>query len=313
MPFSNSLRPIFLIVVAGLLILACDASTVTSLLSGGVARPTVAIQSPTAGASFKAGDEIQVQSTAADPNGVVRVELSVDGQIVATDAPPIPQGQASFSVIQKWKATEGTHTLSVRAYNVSGAGSDPAIISVNVAGGSVALASPSAPPGTLSPAGGTATVGAKPTDTIAVAQPSATRRPTTPTATRPAASPTIAAPPGIYAVSIRLDPASPKVNQFVTFYVTFLNNVGETKRFRWFVKIYRPDERNSFGETAKKDDDFPVGRIELQSQSNWRVGGFADCQPFFARAFWYDADTTLVTEFLKTDGQSVNTGFSVCP
>lgn len=117
----------------------------------------------------------------------------------------------------------------------------------------------------------------------------------------------------MYAVSIRLDPTNPKINNFVTFYVTFLNNTGEAKKFRWFVKIYRPDERNSFGETAKKDDDFPVGRIELASQGNWRVGGFADCQPFFARVFWYDVDTTLVTEFLKTDGQSVNQGFSVCP
>lgn len=309
MPSLKSFRPILLLVAASLVVLACDASTLTSLVPGGVARPTVAIQSPTTGATFKAGDEVQIQSTAADANGIVRVELSVDGQMVSTETPPIPQGQASFSVVQKWKATEGTHTISVRAYNASGAGSDPAILSLSVSAGSVALASPSVPP--TASGGTTPTVGG-PTETASVIRPTATRAPST--ATRPAATATISAPPGMYAVSIRFDPANPKVNNTVTFYVTFLNNTGQTKRFRWFVKIYREENpRNSFGETAKKDDDFPVGRIELASPNNWKVGGFADCQPFFARAFWYDIDSTLVTEFLKTDGQSVNTGFSVCP
>ncbi len=308
MPSVKSFRPILLFVAASLVVLACDASTLTSLVPGGVVRPTVAIQSPTTGATFKAGDEVQIQSMAADPNGIVRIELSVDGQVVSTETPPIPQGQASFSVVQKWKATEGTHTISVRAYNASGAGSDPAILSLSISAGSVALASPSVPP---TASGGTTPTVAGPTETAGVTRPTATRAPST--ATRPAATNTPVGPPGMYAVSIRLDPANPKVNNFVTFYVTFLNNTGETKKFRWFVKIFRPDERNSFGETAKKDDEFLVGRRELASPANWKVGGFSDCQPFFARVFWYDIDTTLVTEFLKTDGQSVNTGFSVCP
>jgi hypothetical protein len=310
MPSTRSIRRIFPFLATGLLILACDASTLTALIPGGVARPTVAIQSPTAGATFKAGDEVQIQSTATDANGIVRVELSVDGQIISTDVPPIPQGQASFSVVQKWKATPGTHTISVRAFNATGAGSDPAILSLDVSAGTVAQASATVPP--TSPSGATPTGGAAgSSETPSVVRPTSTRAPAT--AARPVATNTSVAPPGMYGVSIRLSPTTPKVNEFVTFYVTFLNNTGETKRFRWFVKIFRPDERNSFGETAKKDDDFPVGRIELQSPNNWRVGGFADCQPFFARAFWYDTDTTLVTEFLRTDGQSVNQGFSVCP
>jgi Big-like domain-containing protein len=310
MPSLNRGRTILWMIVAVLVILACDASTLTSLMPGGVARPTVVIQSPTSGANFKAGDDVQIQSTATDANGIVRVELSVDGQIVSTDAPPIPQGQASFSVVQKWKATEGTHTISVRAFNASGAGSDPAIVALSVSAGSIAQASATLPPASPGAATPTGTV-AGPTETISVARPTSTRAPAT--ATRAAATNTPSGPPGVYAVSIRVDPPGPKVNSFVTFYVTFSNTTGDTKRFRWYVKIFRPDERNSFGETAKKDDDFPVGRVELQSPNNWRVGGFADCQPFFARAFWYDVDTTLVTEFLRTDGQSVNQGFNVCP
>ena len=311
MQFPKPVRMLF-IVLSAAFILACDIS---AFLPVGNARPNVVIQSPVSGATFKEGDEVPIQSTSSDPAGIVRVELLVDGQVVSSDAPPIPQGQVSFSLVQKWKATGGSHTLSVRAYNASGTGSDPASVSVEVAAGQqTALASPTA--GSVNtPAPIASPPGAQPTNTSGAisTQPTATRRPNTPTPTRAAASPTSSAPPGVYAVSIRLDPPNPKVNQFVTFYVTFLNTTTETKHFKWYVKIYR-DAPSSFGETARTDNDFPVGRVEFASASNWRVGGFADCQPFFARPFWLDTENNVPpTEFLKTDGQAVNQGFNVCP
>jgi hypothetical protein len=64
--------------------------------------------------------ELQAQSN----TKITRVELLVDGDVVRTD--PSPSPQVSFTLIQTWKATPGTHTLGVRAYNTSGAASDPA-------------------------------------------------------------------------------------------------------------------------------------------------------------------------------------------
>lgn len=305
-------KRIFVALLMVTFILGCDIS---SILPGSSARPVAQIQSPEGGATFKEGDEIPIQSTSRDPAGIVRVELLVDGQVVSTDAPPIPQGQVSFSLVQKWKATGGSHTISVRAYNAAGTGSDPANITIQVAPGQqTALASPTAgsintPAPIASPPGGSATN----TVSASSSQPTATRRPNTPTPTRAAASPTSSAPPGVYAVGMRLDPGNPRGGNQVTFFVSFLNTTKETKHYRWFVKIYRPDERNSFGETAKSDIDIPAGTAEFATPNNWKTGVFADCQPFFARPFWFDIDTTLVTEFLKTDGQAVNQGFSVCP
>ncbi len=312
MQVLKSLRMI-LPLAAAALILACDVS---ALVPGASGRPKVVIQSPASGSIFKEGDDVPVQSTSSDPAGVVRVELMVDGQVVSSDAPPIPQGQASFSLVQKWKATSGSHTISVRAYNTAGAGSDPASVSVDVAAGQqTALASPTAV-SVNTPAPIASPPGAQPTNTPGAisAQPTATRRPNTPTPTRPAASPTTSAPPGVYAVSMRVDPANPKTNTPVTFYVTFLNTTKETKHFRLFVKIYRPDELKSFGETAKVDIDVQVGTSEFPTPNNWKTGVFSDCQPYFARPFSYDSENpSNPLEFLRTDGQAVNRGFSVCP
>jgi hypothetical protein len=95
-------------------------------------KPGIVIVAPPSGSQYAEGDDVAVQSTATDPTGVVRVELTVDGASVSTDAPPTAQGQSSFSVIQHWKATPGTHTLIVRAANAAGALSDPAGIAISV-------------------------------------------------------------------------------------------------------------------------------------------------------------------------------------
>jgi Ig-like domain from next to BRCA1 gene/Bacterial Ig domain len=103
-------------------LLACDL--------GGGSKPTVVISSPPSGSTFHEGDEVAVQSTSADASGVTRVELTVDGAVVRNDA--APSAQTNFSIVQTWKATQGTHTIAVRAYNAAGTASDPAAISIQV-------------------------------------------------------------------------------------------------------------------------------------------------------------------------------------
>jgi hypothetical protein len=109
-------------------------------------KPVVVIVTPPSGSQYVQGDDVAVQSTATDPKGVVRVELTVDGAIVSTDAPPTAQGQLSFSVIQHWKATPGSHTLIVRAANAAGAQSDPAGITVSVMPANLPANTPTALP-----------------------------------------------------------------------------------------------------------------------------------------------------------------------
>ena len=243
--------------------------------------------------------------------GIVRVELSVDGAVVRSDAPPIAQGQTSFSVIQTWKATAGNHTLSVRAFNAGSAASDPALLAITVTAGVATIPAPTAAP-TLPPLGGTPV---NPSILLTPTLGPSGTTPVVPTITRtrtPAFTPTISAPPGVWAVSIRLDPVKPQIKQPTTFFVKFLNATGSPQHYKWYVKIYEPDAKNSKGETPKVDNDLPVGSVELQSPS-WTLFNLGACQEYFARVFWVDQDNK-VTEFIKPDQSGpYSAGFQVCP
>lgn len=133
------------------LVIAVAGVTGCSLAGGG--KPTVVIASPPSGSSFTEGDTVSVQSTSTASSGVARVELDVDGAVVRNDTPPA--NQASFPLIQTWKAISGTHTLTVRAYNAAGVSSDPAAVSVQV-NAAVAQNGPAATPTVAATAAATA-------------------------------------------------------------------------------------------------------------------------------------------------------------
>ena len=306
--FSRFFRSLSLLaLVAGLGTLACDLSTIGLATA---TKPQITIQSPVAGSQYKEGDDVAVQSMSNDTSGIVRVELSVDGTVVRTDAPPIPKGQTVFNLVQTWKATPGTHTLSVRAYNASNAASDPAFVALSVTPVTV-LAQPS--PTTLvvlPPIGAPTSIlpTLPPTDATPAGTP--TTRPTP----KPTPSPTISAPPGVYAKSIKTA-VDPKRGQFVTFKVTFLNTTNVPQRYDWVVMPFYPDKKNPMGETFKKTEDIPVGESELVSAEGWKVGGAGGCETFIGRVFFVDpANKQNKIEFTKPDGSGgPATEFQVCP
>lgn len=122
-----SLRAGFLLVGLGFLLMACDLST----MLGAPGKPTVIIIGPASGTRISAGTEMAIQATATDAQGIVRIELLVDGTVVKTDALSSPT--TSYTSIQRWVATtSGTHTIMVRAYNKMGVLADPATISIEV-------------------------------------------------------------------------------------------------------------------------------------------------------------------------------------
>ncbi len=126
-----------MLMAASVVLLACDLSAITG------ARPTVVIASPPSGAQFHAGETVAIQSTATDSVGIARVELSVDGNVVHSD--PAPGAQISFTIIQTWTATAGSHTLGVRAYNTSNNASDPASVTISVLAAPTATLVPTEP------------------------------------------------------------------------------------------------------------------------------------------------------------------------
>ncbi len=104
----------------------------TATPSAAESKPNVIIVAPASNATFSSGAQVNVQSTSADAQGIVLVELIVDGQTVQNSPTPNGQPQTQFSVIQSWTATNpGTHTITVRATNAR-LGTAEASVSVNV-------------------------------------------------------------------------------------------------------------------------------------------------------------------------------------
>ncbi len=126
-----------LIFFLGLVLVACNVVN---------PKPTIILSSPPHGSQFREGEDVAFQSVASDDKGVTRVELVIDGIVVRTDSAPGPQGQPTFTLVQTWKATQGTHAISVRAYNASSVPSDPAAISITVSPSVALIATPTTLP-----------------------------------------------------------------------------------------------------------------------------------------------------------------------
>ena len=138
------LRNLVLLLVITLLL----ASVLACEFGGGPAKPTITIAAPTSDTQFEEGDDVTILSSANDAKGVTRVEMYVDGDLYRTDSSPSAEGEKSLAMAQTWVAADpGTHSLSVIAYNVDGAESDPWAVTVEVveAGGVVTPPTPTSP------------------------------------------------------------------------------------------------------------------------------------------------------------------------
>jgi dipeptidyl aminopeptidase/acylaminoacyl peptidase len=171
---------------------------------------------------------------------------------------------------------------------------------------------------TMQRAGGTTT----PTVTATGAPAATTRAPVTVAARTTTPSPTTRIPatatvtvtpvaPGVYANAIRTDPREPHSGNPITFNVTFQNATGGTLYQKWFVKIFEPDKKNSFGETAKVTSTIPVGTATFATGNDWHTTAGV-CTNYIARVFGVDAASTIY-ELTKSDGSSTATNFSICP
>ncbi len=122
------------------------AVVMTSCALFPAAKPVAIIQSPPSGALIEPNAEISVQILATDNTGIVKVELWVNGALVATENSPVAGGQTNFPVVMRWTPkTAGPHLIEARAFNKGGEVNAPAAISVQVKEG-IAVAPTAAVP-----------------------------------------------------------------------------------------------------------------------------------------------------------------------
>ena len=127
-----------LMLILGLMSTSCTA--VSASVINSAINPIIVMNSPFNNVQFGEGDQVIVQSTATDQAGIVRVELSVDNNVVRTDRLVNSQTMAIMS--QTWIATLGIHTLTVRAVNTSDISSAPASIAISVVPAITAIPTP---------------------------------------------------------------------------------------------------------------------------------------------------------------------------
>ncbi len=140
------------------------------------AGPSVVIDSPSSGTTVEVGQEVTIQSTSTDAQGVAKVELWVDEATVHTDSSPVAKGQTPFSVLQSWTPlSPGEYTILVKAYNAAGQVGESEAITLSAVE-AIGEASP------------TPSLEATETPTLVVASPTPTSTPTltsTPTGVAP--------------------------------------------------------------------------------------------------------------------------------
>ncbi len=124
------LAGIFIALLAGLIIV-CVIVFATLLLGRGKGTPDVIIQAPAPGAQISVGSEIILQATASGARDITRLELSVDGILVATTSNT--DGTSTLTVSKPWTfATPGEHIISAEASTAGGKRSSPASVKVSI-------------------------------------------------------------------------------------------------------------------------------------------------------------------------------------
>lgn len=109
---SRGLVVVLLTSLLAAIILAC-ASVATP-----EQKASVLINAPTAGTALTLGQDVEVNVSAADPAGIVEVELWVDGQMVASASTPNGQPQTNTVAVLAWK-TDGVGLRKLQARSVN--------------------------------------------------------------------------------------------------------------------------------------------------------------------------------------------------
>jgi hypothetical protein len=161
---GRSLAPLIIgLLIAGIVVVGLALAALLFLAGGSRNKPMVTIQSPPAGTQIAAGTEVILQATATGARNLTRLEISIDGTLIAVEASSDPRGQASLTASQPWTfAQAGTHVVSAMAYTARGRTSDPTTINVAVAG----IVAQETPSPTSQPSLPTATASTTPLPTV---------------------------------------------------------------------------------------------------------------------------------------------------
>ncbi len=133
--FSRRLtKPVVIgVLLGGFAIVCLAAAAVFWLLDLRNADPTVSIQFPTPGTVVVVGGELKLQASATGARDITRLEVMVNGRLVAQATSSDPGGAPSLILEAPWTATEtGTHIVAAIAYTAANRDSEPDLVEITV-------------------------------------------------------------------------------------------------------------------------------------------------------------------------------------
>ncbi len=125
------LLPLLLTLVAAACTLNSSPGSPQVTISG---VPVIQIAAPQPNATYLEGVSVNIQAliTNAGPD-ISKVDIAVDGTVIASPEKPNTTGGPAFSLSQSWSATgAGTHTITLTAYRADGSASQPASATIAV-------------------------------------------------------------------------------------------------------------------------------------------------------------------------------------
>lgn len=144
----------------GLLLALTACNLLSSGLPGGgqtaiSGPPVVRLASPLPNATYLENVAVNIQAQVTNAgDDIDRVEIVVDGAIIATLPKPNASGAAAFTISQAWPAAGiGPHSLSVTAFRADGSSSSPATVNISVVS-QATTPSPAPATATMNPPGG---------------------------------------------------------------------------------------------------------------------------------------------------------------
>jgi hypothetical protein len=129
-PYQRSVPNLVIgMLLASIVIAILVIATLLLLPALGGKVPTVTIQWPAPEAEVIAGSETILQATASGARDISRLELSVDGLVVAVSTSANAKEESSLTALQPWTFRQpGLHTVSAVAYTARGKVSETASV-----------------------------------------------------------------------------------------------------------------------------------------------------------------------------------------
>ncbi len=124
-------RLIIMMTVLSFLLISCSLLGNTNQPMA-VSTPMMTLSNPVAGAKLAVGREVKIQSTSIAPEGIAKVELLINGELVRVDGNANPQSNLPFIVAQPWTPqASGSYIIQVKSYNLKN-GANQASLTVEV-------------------------------------------------------------------------------------------------------------------------------------------------------------------------------------